>query len=80
MVIRPHRAVHGTAAEQGALWLRRRSVFGRVAIAFLFLAVVMFTAGSPMVGAFAALASVLSLAVVLKARRYIDSDCRSDQD
>jgi hypothetical protein len=72
VVLRPHRVVPDTAAEQNALWQRRRAVFGRLVIALLFLAVAMFATGSPRIGAFIAVASLLSLAVVLKARRYID--------
>lgn len=76
VLVRPRRAAPGTQAQQSALWLRRRTIFGRLAISLLFLAVVMFATGSPGIGAFVGFASVLSLAVVVKARRYIDRTSR----
>lgn len=73
VLVRPHRVAPTTAASHKVRWLRRRTTFGRLAIAMALLAAVMFATRSPVIGALAALASVLSLAVVLKARRHITS-------
>ena len=70
----PHRMVYPSEAEQRAVWARRRRVFLRVAIAFAFLTVVMFLTHQPFAAALAALASVLSVAVVIKASRYTGKD------
>jgi hypothetical protein len=74
VLTRPHRMVYASEAEQRAVWAPRRRLFLGVAIAFFVLTVVMFSTHQPFAAALAALASVLAVAVVIKARRYTGKD------
>jgi hypothetical protein len=70
---RLHRVVYASVADKRAVWVRRRRVFGRLAIATAALAVVLFATHASRPGALAALAALLSLGVVLKASRHVGS-------
>jgi heme A synthase len=70
---RPHPVVYASVADKRAVWVQRRRVFGRLAIAMAALAVVLFATHAPRPGALAAMASLLSLGVVFKASRNVGS-------